>query len=53
MADQLLEVARESFTDGMRVAAVVSAVLAMTAAVLVAGFLWRLRAAPAETLSLA
>jgi len=51
VADQLLEVARESFTDGMPVAAVVSAVLAMTAAVLGAGFLWRLRAAPAETLA--
>ncbi len=46
-ADELLEAAREAFSDGMQVAALTSAVLAVLAAVVAAGFLRGLRAAPA------
>ena len=47
LGDELLAAAFAAFSDGMQVAAVLSAVLALLAAVLVGGFLRRLRAAPA------
>ena len=48
LADQVLEVARTAFTDGLQVVAVVSAIMAALAAIGVALFLRQVRAAPRE-----
>jgi DHA2 family multidrug resistance protein-like MFS transporter len=48
LANQVLEAARVAFTQGLQVAALVSAIIAALAAVGVAVFLRRVRAVPAE-----
>ena len=47
LGDQLLDAAAAAFSSGMQVAAIVSAALAIGAALVVAGFLRGMRAAPA------
>ena len=48
LADQVLEVARTAFTDGLQVVALVSAIIAALSAIGVALFLREVRAAPHE-----